>query len=1032
MEKKLHLLSLLLLLFIGLANAQNTVDGVVYDDGEQVLIGAVVTVKGTSKGTVTDIDGKFSLQLTEAEKELLVSYVGFIPKEILVGNQSYLEIRLQADDLFLEEFIVTGYSSQKKKDLTGAVSSIDMEQLSNIPAASVDAMIQGRAAGVSVVSDNAPGGGVAVRVRGFGTIRNNDPLYVIDGVPTTSGINMINPNDIATFQVLKDAAAASIYGSRAANGVVIITTKKGRSEETKLNFSSYAGIQTAFNLPEMLNAREYGELLWEATLNDGGQPSSDVYGTGLEPVIPQWIDGEQTVPSADVNWVSEIFRPASIQSYNLDFSKNTSDANHFVSFNYFEQEGLIKHTGFKRVSARFNTEYKVLDRLTIGENLTAAYTWNTDVTTNAALGSVVYDAYRFPSISPVYDINGDFAGSATSDTQNPLGRLYRNKDNVRKNLKLFGNVYGLLELAEGLEVKTNLGINFENYNYRRFNPTFEEIYTQRVLSDISTSNRYQYEWVWSNTVNYNRSFNEHQLGVLAGIEAISYYREGFSASRFGFPYDDPNFRYLDAGDGADQRNSGSASDWSLFSYFTKMDYSYADKYLASLTLRRDGSSKLANNRWGTFPAVSAGWRISSEEFFNFSSVDDLKIRVGWGETGNQDIPPYSTFSSYRSYPNYSNYPISGSQNSVDLGLTETRNGNPDLKWETTSQTNLGLDATLFNHRLGVNVDYFIKTTRDMLIERPLTPMLGGSNISTWDNAGKMQNKGIELNLQYFGKEQGDFNYSVGLNLTAIQNELIGLPEEVEYIALPSSLLHTVNFGQEVTRSAVGQPIASFYGFESLGIFSSQEEISSHATQTNAQPGDLKFRDINEDGVIDSKDRTFIGSPHPDLMMGLNFTGNYKQFDASFFFYGSFGNETYDLTRYYLDFFNLSAYNKSVRVADAWGPDNVDSSIPRLSLNDRNNNIRPSSYFVSDGSFLRLRNMQIGYSLPEALASKYSLSNLRVYLQVQNLFTITSYKGLDPEIGLQNYDSEMRNLDIGVDRGIYPPNRNFTLGVNLTL
>ncbi|WP_162415912.1 SusC/RagA family TonB-linked outer membrane protein [Cyclobacterium roseum] len=1032
MGKKLRLLGLLLLLFSSIATAQNTVEGVVYDDGEQALIGAVVTVKGTTKGTVTDIDGKFSLQLTDEEKEILVSYVGFIPKEILVGNQSYLEIRLQADDLFLEEFIVTGYSSQKKKDLTGAVSSIDMEELSNIPAASVDAMIQGRAAGVSVVSDNAPGGGVAVRVRGFGTIRNNDPLYIIDGVPTTSGINMINPNDIATFQVLKDAAAASIYGSRAANGVVIITTKKGRSEETKLNFNSYAGIQTAFNLPEMLNAREYGELLWEATLNDGGQPSSDVYGSGPEPVIPEWIDEEQTIPSADVDWVSEIFRPARIQSYNLDFSKNTSDANHFVSFNYFEQEGLIKHTDFKRVSARFNTEYKVLDRLTIGENLTAAYTWNTDVTTNAALGSVVYDAYRFPSISPVYDINGDFAGSATSDNQNPLGRLYRNKDNVRKNLKLFGNVYGLLELAEGLEVKTNLGINFENYNYRRFNPSFEEIYTQRVLSDISTSNSYQYEWVWSNTVNYNRSFNDHQIGFLAGIEAISYYREGFSASRFGFPYDDPNFRYLDAGDGADQRNSGSASDWSLFSYFTKMNYSYADKYLASLTLRRDGSSKLANNRWGTFPAFSAGWRLSEEEFFDFSIVDDLKIRAGWGETGNQDIPPYSTFSSYRSYPNYSNYPVSGSQNSVDLGLTETRNGNPDLKWETTTQTNLGLDATLFNHRLGVNVDYFIKTTRDMLIERPLTPMLGGSNISTWDNAGEMQNKGIELNLQYFGKERGEFNYSIGLNLTAIQNELISLPEEVDYIALPSSLLHTVNFGQEVTRSAVGQPIASFYGFESLGIFSGQEEIAAHATQPNAQPGDLKFRDINEDGVIDSQDRTFIGSPHPDLIMGLNFNGNYKQFDASFFFYGSFGNETYDLTRYYLDFFNLSAYNKSVRVADAWRPDNMDSSIPRLSLNDRNNNIRPSSYFVSDGSFLRLRNMQIGYSLPEALASKYSLSNLRVYLQVQNLFTITGYKGLDPEIGLQNYDSEMRNLDIGVDRGIYPPNRNVTLGVNLTL
>ncbi|WP_206670803.1 SusC/RagA family TonB-linked outer membrane protein [Cyclobacterium xiamenense] len=1032
MGKKLQVFLFLLLLTSGMVQAQRTVEGVVFDDTDQALIGAVVTVKGTTKGTVTDIDGKFSLQLTDAAEALLVSYVGFVPKEVLVGNQRFFEIRLQTDDLFLDEFIVTGYSSQKKKDVTGAVSSIDMEELSNIPAPGVDAMIQGRAAGVSVVSDNAPGGGVAVRIRGFGTIRNNDPLYVIDGVPTTSGINMINPNDIATFQVLKDASAASIYGSRAANGVVIITTKKGRSEQTRLNFNSYAGIQTAFNLPEMLNARQYGELLWEATRNDGGQPSSDVYWSGSEPVIPTWLDAAQNIPSADVDWVAEIFRPAFIQSHNLDFSKNTSDANHFVSFNYFEQEGLIKHTGFKRVSARFNTEYKVLDRLTFGENLTAAYTWNTDVTTNAALGSVVYDAYRFPSISPVYDVNGDFAGSATSDTQNPLGRLYRNKDNVRKNLKLFGNVYGILALTEGLEVKSNLGINFENYNYRRFNPSFQETYTQRVLSDLSTNNRYQYEWVWSNTVNYSRTFNDHQLGLLAGVEAISFYQEGFSASRFGFPYDDPNFRYLDAGDGSDQRNAGTASDWSLFSYLTKLDYSYLDRYLASVTLRRDGSSKLANNRWGTFPAVSAGWRVSAEEFFDLPAVDDLKLRVGWGETGNQDIPPYSTFSSYRSYPNYSNYPLSGSQNSVVLGLTETRNGNPDLKWETTTQTNLGLDATLFNHRLGVNVDYFVKTTRDMLIERPLTPMLGGSNISSWDNAGEMRNKGLELNLQYFGKERRDFNYSVGLNLSSIRNELISLPEEVDYIALPSSLLHTVNFGQEVTRSAVGQPIASFYGFEALGLFSSQEEIAAHATQPDAQPGDIKFRDTNGDGIIDSKDRTFIGNPHPDLTVGLNLSATFRQFDAALFFYGSFGNETYDLTRYYLDFFNLSAYNKHLRVSEAWNPENPDATVPRLSLNDGNNNIRPSSYFLSDGSFLRLRNMQVGYSLPEALAGKLSLSKLRIYVQAQNVFTITSYKGLDPEIGLQNYDSELRNLDIGVDRGIYPPNRNFTLGVNLTL
>ena len=1032
MQKTIRLLSILFVFYSGITNAQQRIEGIVYDDADQPLIGAAITLKGSNSGTITDLDGKFNLLLSAGESQILASYLGFIPQEITVGNQSFMEIRLIADDLSLDEFIVTGYGSQKKKDVTGAVSTIDIEEIANIPSAGIDGMIQGRAPGVNVVSDNAPGGGVAIRIRGFSTIRNNDPLYVIDGVPTTSGINMINPNDIASFQVLRDAAAASIYGSRAANGVVIITTKKGRTEETKMNFNSYVGIQTPFNLPRMLNAADYGNLLWEATLNDGGQPSSDVYGSGPQPTIPNWIDQAETVPSADVDWVNEIFRPAIIQSYNLDFSKSTADANHFLSFNYFDQEGLIKHTGFKRFATRFNSEFKLFNRLTIGENITAAYTWNTDVTTNAALGSIVYDAYRFPSISPVYDINGNFAGSATSDTQNPLGRLDRNKDNVRKNLKLFGNVYANLELAEGLELRTNLGVNFENYNFKRFNPVFEEIYTQRVLSDLSTENQYQYEWVWSNTLNYSRIFGKHQVGMLAGIESISFYREGFSASRFGFPYDDPNFRYLDAGDGADQRNTGTASDWSLFSYLAKVDYSYADKYLASVTMRRDGSSKLANNRWGTFPAFSAGWRISAEDFFDLAMVDDLKLRVGWGETGNQDIPPYSTFSSYRSYPNYSNYAISGSQNSVALGLTETRNGNPNLKWETTTQTNLGLDATLFNHRLGFNLDYFVKRTSDMLIERPLSPMLGGSNISSWDNAGEMSNRGLELQLQYFGKPEGDFTYSVGLNLTAIQNEMTGLPDEVDYIALPSSLLHTVNFGQEVTRSAVGQPIASFYGFEALGIFTSQEEIASHATQAEARPGDLKFRDINGDGVIDNQDRTFIGNPHPDMTMGLNFAANYKQFDASFFFFGSFGNETYDLTRYYLDFFNLSAYNKHERVLDAWRPDNTESTIPRLSLNDRNNNIRPSSYFLSDGSFLRLRNMQIGYSLPEDALAKLRLTKLRVYLQAQNLFTITKYQGMDPEIGLQNYNSELRNLDIGVDRGIYPPNRNFTLGVNLTL
>lgn len=1027
-----YLLPLLFcLLYANWVSAQTLIGGKVRDEQGTPLIGAAVTVKGTSTGTITDVEGSFRLQLTSDATELVVSYIGYVSTEVTVGNQTEFDIVLQPDILRLDELVVTGYGTQMKRDLTGAVTSVDLNELSNMPAAGIDEMIQGRATGVSVLSDNAPGGGVAVRIRGFSTIRNNDPLYIIDGIPTTGGINMINPNDIESFQVLKDASAASIYGSRAANGVVIITTRKGKSEQTQINFNGYAGVQTVANMPTMLNAAEYGDKLWEASLNDGVAPSSPVYGTGPSPVIPTWIDAGQTIPSDDVDWVSAIFKPALIQSYNLDFSKRTATSGQFTSFNFFQQDGMITNTGFERLTGRINTDYRLFDRVTVGQNLTAAYSWTTQMTTNQALGSIVYDAYRFPSISPIYDINGNFAGSATNDIQNPLGRLDRNKDNAQRRLKLFGNVFIDADLIGGLSFKSNLGINYDTYNTRQFNPRFTEIYTQRLRSDLNTVNQWGFEWVWSNTLNYNKSFGKSSLNALGGVEAIQSYQEGFTASRVGFAYDDPNFRYLDAGDVSDQRNSGTASEWSLFSYFGRMDYSFDGRYLASVTVRRDGSSKLTNNKWGTFPAFSLGWRISNESFFNTGVVNDLKIRAGWGQTGNQDIPPYSTFSSYRSFPNYSNYAMTGAQNQVNTGLTETRKGNPNLKWETTTQTNVGVDMALFNSRIGITADYFLKETEDMLIELPLPPVMGGTNQFTWQNAGRMKNQGFEINLQYFSKNDRPLTWSMGINATAMRNELLELPDEVAYIALPSSMLHVMNFGQEVTRSTVGQPIASFYGYTADGLFQSGEEVASHAIQPNAKPGDIRFRDINGDGVLDSQDRTFIGNPHPDLIMGVNFNAAYKGFDFNIFLYGNFGNETYDLTRYYLDFFNLSAYNKHNRTLNAWRPDNTSTDLPRLSLSDPNNNIRPSSYYVFNGSFLRLRNMQIGYTLPSHIARKLEASQLRLFFQAQNLFTITSYPGLDPEVGLQNYNAETRNLDIGVDRGIYPPNRTFTLGLTLS-
>ncbi len=1028
--KLLLVTGLLLLTGSHVIKAQTLITGKVTDGNDGTpLAGVTILIDGTNSGTVTDLDGTFKLD-TEGDGRLIVSFIGYETQQIEIGNRTMIEIVMQEDAMSLQEIVVTGYTIQDKRDLTGAVAPINMENIESFPVGSVENMMQGQVPGVTVVSDYAPGGNSAVRVRGFSTIRNNEPLYIIDGVPTSSGLNMINPADIESLQVLKDASSASIYGSRAANGVVIITTKKGKVGKTSVSFDAYRGIQNTGNLPRMLNAQEYGDLLWEATRNDGGTPASDVYGNGPTAAVPTWLNDEQTIPSDDVDWVQEVFQTAPVQNYNLTFSTGNEKSRHLLSFGYFDQEGVLKHTGFERVSGRFNTDYLVFNRLNIGLNMTTSYGWNNAVTNNSALGGAIYGAYKFPSIAPVYDINGEFAGSPLNDISNPMGGLYRNKDNTGKELKLFTNAFADLEIIEGLFIRTNFGIDYSNFNRRDYSPKFSETFTQRLESSLNTSNSFRYNWVWSNTINYVRQFNEHSINVLAGIESVEFYNEFFNASRVGFPYDEENFRYLDAGDGADQRNSGSSSHWSLFSYFGKINYDFGRRYLVSATLRRDGSSKLSENKWGTFPAFSAGWRISEESFFGTGLVSNLKVRVGWGQNGNQDIPPFSTFNSYKSNPYYSNYAINGAQNSVYTGYTQTRNGNSDLKWETTTQTNIGIDFGIIDDRIELTADYFVKKTEDLLLERPLPPTIGGTNQTVWDNAGTMENKGLEFNIIFNSTQTSNFVYDIGLNLTMINNELTSLPEDIEFISIPASILHIVNFDQEVSRTAVGQPIASFYGHDAIGIFQSQSEIGSHAEQPGAQPGDLKFRDVDGNGVIDADDRTFIGNPHPDLTTALTFNAGYGNFDLSLFFYGSFGNEIYDLTRYYLDFYNLSAYNKHERTLEAWRPDNTDTEVPRVSLDDPNNNIRPSSYYVQKGDFLRLKNLQIGYSMPENITSRIHGKQLRFYFQVQNLLTITGYDGLDPEVGLQNYSSDDRNLDIGVDRGIYPPTRTFTIGANL--
>ena len=1008
-----------------------TVKGTITSVNGETLPGVNIIIKGTEQGTTSDINGKYSFKV-KAGSELIFSIIGYKTQTIVVGQQKTIDVVMEPAVTGLNEVVVVGYSSSRKSDITGAISIIKLDKAVSQPISNVNVMLQGQASGVNVLSSASPGGPSTLRIRGYSTIRNNDPLYVIDGVPTTSGINMINPNDIKSIQILKDAASASIYGSRAANGVVIITTKKGETGKIKVSFNMYTGVQKVTSLTNNLNAQEYGNVFWDAFKNDGITPSHSIYGNGATPVIPAFLDAKKTIPSSNTNWLSEIFHPANVQSYYLNVSKGGKNLHSMFSLGYFNQDGTLKYTGFARITVRLNTDYKILNgKVIIGENFTIAHSGTVATLTNSLLGNVIYNADRMPSIAPVYDINGNFTGYPLADVENPLGQLYRNKDNRQNNFLLFGNVFTKINLLKDLMFKSNLGISYTAIRGSVFNPTYSEPDSRRKVNDLTVNNQLKLDWVWTNTLNYKKTFNEkHTFNVLLGTESIESKNEYTTASVKDLPTNGINMRILNAGDPGTQTNTGGKVESSLFSYFGQINYNYESKYLFSATLRRDGTSKLLNNRWGTFPALSVGWRISKEGFFNKDGVvSNLKLRAGWGKTGNQDIPAYQTISGYSSNPYYSNYAITGSQTSTETGFTLTRIANPDLKWETTTQADIGVDLGLLDNSVSITADYFIKKTNNLLLFKTLAPDHGITNRGQWQNVGEMQNKGFEFSANYNSNRDRDFIFNIGFNISTINNKLLSLGKGINFITTNPAVLHITNFDQPTSRTAVGQSIASFYGYVVEGIFQT-DAAAAASKQPNAKAGDFQFKDLNGDGVINALDRTFLGSPLPEFTYGFNFSGNYKNFDFSLFIQGSQGNKIYDLSRYYSDFFDLSNYNKSVRILNAWTPQNTNTDVPRISMNDLNNNIRPSSYYVRDGSYLRLKTLQIGYSLPERLLKKLKASEIRVYIEAYNLLTITKYQGLNPEVGLQNYSSSDRNLDIGVDRGVYPTSKTISLGFDI--
>lgn len=1002
------------------------VSGIVLDaETSEPLIGVTVLVDGYNIGTITDIEGYFNLSIPEDATHLKFSFVGYKDKRIGISSQSEMRILLSPDITNLEEIIVVGYTSSKTKDLTGSISVVDVEKVSSLPVNGLEQAIQGRVSGVQVTSDGSPGGGVSVRIRGYGTIGNNDPLYVIDGVPTKTGMNQFSMNDIKNIQVLKDAAATAIYGSRAANGVVIITTKSGGEEGAKISLNIQSSIQQPINLPKMLNSQEYADLLWEAERNSGKSPSNDLFGTGSEPIIPNFLDAENTIPASlpGTDWFDELFDPSFIQSYNIGIQSNNAWLKNYVSASYMNQGGIMKYTGFKKYNLRLNTEL-LKGPLKFGENLSISLTDTRSVPNNQALGSRMTHAYRINPIIPVKDINGNWAGpvSGIEGALNPIGMNYLDRNDRNNKTRIFGNIYGEFEVLEGLSIRSNLGVDFINTDIKNYDPKYKMGINERGETSFLLSNIRQTQVMVNNTILYKRNVGNNFFSVLVGNEAIRYNLNDFGGASSVFVTDEIDYIQLSNGSGASS-NFSNGTEWSLLSWFAKFDYTAADKYLFSASIRRDGSSRFSeNNRYAVFPAFSLGWRVSNEHFTDdLNWLEDFKLRFSWGQSGNQEIGDFTSFSTYSSSAWDTYYDINGTNTSSEIGFKPTRIGNPDVKWETTTQTNVGFDLyTTFG--VSLTTDYFIKTTTDILLQRP-TLAIEGQAEAPFVNLGEIKNQGLELSLGYAGKAGKDFEFSVSGNISFIKNEVTKLADDVLY--LTGIVNNTYSRDLTLSRTQVGHPLAQFYGHVVEGIFKSQEEVVNHADQDGKGLGRLKFKDNNNDGVINDEDRTIIGNPQPDFVYGLNISSNFRGFDLSMFFQGVQGADIYNFTKYYTDFY-YDLGNRHQRVLGAWSTSNQRSNIPMVAAVDVNNELRPSTYFIEDGSFLRFKTLQVGYTFKNI----ERIDNLRVYFQGQNLMTLTSYSGIDPEVGLVNSDNSKRNLDIGVDRGVYPNPRIFSLGLSM--
>ena len=1033
MKQKRFLLSFLCLLCSIIMYAQQEITGTV-TDAMGPVIGATVMEKGTQNGTVTDFDGNFKLKV-EPGRTLVFSYIGYQTQE--QPAKDGMTVEMKEDALSLNEVVVTGYTTQRKADLTGAVSVVSVNELAKQNENNPMKALQGRVPGMNITANGSPSGAATVRIRGIGTLNNNDPLYIIDGVPTQSGMHELNGNDIESIQVLKDAASASIYGSRAANGVIIITTKKGKEGTVKVNFDASVAASLYQNKIETLNAREWGRAFWQANVNDGLDPNNNNLGYRYNwsydalgrPVLNgmamnMFLDDNATVRSGDTNWFDEVTRTGIVQQYNVSVSNGSEKGNAFFSMGYYDNKGTIKDSKFNRLSARANADYKLFNGIvTIGENFTVNRTKGID-----APGGILNNALEFNPNFPIYAENGQFAQSlgAYSERENPLSMLYNTKDNEYTQWRMFGDAHLSITPFKNFTVRTTLGMDYTQKEQRFFTYPIANGKVVRTDTAVESKQEHWMRWMWNAIATYNFEFGRHRGDAMIGMEINRENYKMSSAQRYELAILNTDYMWPSAGSGK-QLATGFGNGFSLVSYFAKVNYTFADRYMASFTIRRDGSSRFGtNNQYGTFPSFSAGWRISQESFMKKTSnwLDDLKLRYSWGQTGNSEIDNNARYTLYRAITSTglwgsgaagTSYDIGGTNGGITLpsGYVRSQRGNEDIKWETTMQHNIGVDFALLRNEIYGSFDWFYKKTTDILL-----PMDGiaamGEGASQWINAGEMKNVGWEFTLGYRHKTSWGLSWDINGNISRYVNEVSLLPETVAAKG---------TFGGNGVKSVVGHPRDAQVGYVADGIFKSQEEIYNHAVQDGAGLGRIRWKDLNGDGRITEADQDWIYDPTPDFAWGLNIYLQYKNWDFTMFWQGLQGRDV-DCRAYKTktDFWansevNVPNLNKGVRVLDAWSPANPDSNIPALTTSDTNREGRVSSYYIENGSYAKLRTIQLGYNLPKSVTDKIRMDRIRLYISAQNLVTIKSSKfsGNDPENPGFDYPIPL-NLTFGLNVG----------------